>query len=400
VGYLRPPLSQPAVGAVTVVGGGLAGLVAAITAAEQGVAVALHDASRTPGGHAHSSDPPFVSNFGPHAIYGDGDLLPWLRANHCAPRLARPPATGFRVRLDGRTRRAPLPLLRAIARLTGEAPRDVCFAQWAGGRARDDVVQAAIGMASLPCFHPDPGALSAAFVAERLRRVTRRATSVRYVVGGWSQLTDSLVARARSLGVTIRSSSFVSVLPPGPVVLACGRHGAERLLATSLPARTTRVALLDVGLHGARRGPFALADLDERTYVARYSRVDRSLCPPDHELVQASAPLRDGEDADAGQARLELALEAALPDWRERIVWRRAALSQGVTGAVDGPGEDWRGRTAVARGDNVFLAGDYVAAPGMLGEVAWASGVDAGTRAAAAAAAAAATARSVPQRAA
>jgi len=250
-------------------------------------------------------------------------------------------------------------------------------------------------MASLPCFHPDPGELSAAFVAERLRRVTWGATSVRYVVGGWSQLADALVERARSLGVAVHSSSFVSALQPGPVVLACGRHGTERLLGTSLPARTTRVALLDVGLRGARRGLFALVDLDDRTYVARYSRADRSLCPPDHELVQASAPLRDDEDADAGQARLELALEAALPDWRERVVWRRAALSDGATGAVDSPGEDWRGRPAVARGDDVFLAGDYVAAPGLLGEVAWASGVDAGTRAAAAAAA-----RPLPRRAA
>jgi phytoene dehydrogenase-like protein len=368
---------------VTIVGGGLAGLTAAIIAAEQGVEVVLHDAGRLPGGHARSTDPPFVANFGPHAIYGDGALLPWLRSHGCAPALARPPLTGFRLRLAGRTRRAPRPLLSAIARLSGDAPVDASFSDWAAGRANQEAVHAAIGMASLPCFHPDPGDLSAAFVAERLRRVTRRATAVRYVVGGWSRLVEALEARARLLGVTLRASSFVSELPPGPVVLACGRAGAERLLGRPLPARTTRVALLDVGLRGTTRGPFALLDLDERWYVARYSRVDPSICPAEHELVQASVPLRPDEDADAGHARLEHALDVAQPGWRTRVVWRRALLSDGATGAVDGPGESWRTRVTIDQGDGVYLAGDSMTAPGLLGETAWASGVQAGMLAAA-----------------
>jgi hypothetical protein len=49
----------------------------------------------------------------------------------------------------------------------------------------------------------------------------------------------------------------------------------------------------------------------------------------------------------------------------------------GRSGALDPPGTTWRDRPAVHRDDGVFLAGDMVAAPGLLSEVAWASGVEA-----------------------
>ena len=40
--------------------------------------------------------------------------------------------------------------------------------------------------------------------------------------------------------------------------------------------------------------------------------------------------------------------------------------------------QSWRDRPAIDRGDGVFLAGDMVAAPGLLSEVSWASAVEAG----------------------
>jgi hypothetical protein len=41
------------------------------------------------------------------------------------------------------------------------------------------------------------------------------------------------------------------------------------------------------------------------------------------------------------------------------------------------PGQTWRDRPAVDRGDGVYVAGDMVAAPGCLSEIAWASAVQA-----------------------
>ncbi|CAM5549146.1 FAD-dependent oxidoreductase [Streptomyces tanashiensis] len=58
-------------------------------------------------------------------------------------------------------------------------------------------------------------------------------------------------------------------------------------------------------------------------------------------------------------------------------MWRREAVSQGRTGAVDRPGTTWRDRPAVDRGDGVYLVGDQVAAPGVLSEVSFTSAVEA-----------------------
>src|SRR5688572_14207897 len=111
---------------VTVVGGGLAGLVAAITAAEAGSSVDLHEAHPMLGGRARSTQGPFVANLGPHALYCDGPLWRWLVDRSLLPPCASPPKTGFRLRYQGTARRVPPPsVVAALLRLRRkEAPVD------------------------------------------------------------------------------------------------------------------------------------------------------------------------------------------------------------------------------------------------------------------------------------
>lgn len=125
-----------------------------------------------------------------------------------------------------------------------------------------------------------------------------------------------------------------------------------------------------------------MLDLDQRVYIARYSAFDRTLAPDGHELVQASAGARPGESAETAVGRIEAVLHAVLPRWSERVTWRRQSMVRDATGAIDLPGQTWRERPAISRGEGVFLAGDAVAAPGLLSEVAYASGASAGTSAA------------------
>jgi hypothetical protein len=70
-------------------------------------------------------------------------------------------------------------------------------------------------------------------------------------------------------------------------------------------------------------------------------------------------------------------MDASLPDWRERETWRRRQVMEARSGALDMPGTSWRDRPAIDRGEGVLLAGDMVAAPGLLSEVAWASAIEA-----------------------
>jgi hypothetical protein len=100
-------------------------------------------------------------------------------------------------------------------------------------------------------------------------------------------------------------------------------------------------------------------------------------------LIQAHLPLRGAERRADGLARLEALVDQALPGWRERITWRRDGIANRRTGALDPPGQTWRDRPAINRGDGVFLAGDMVAAPGLLSEVSFHSALMAARGAAA-----------------
>jgi hypothetical protein len=83
------------------------------------------------------------------------------------------------------------------------------------------------------------------------------------------------------------------------------------------------------------------------------------------------------ETLDDAEARSQAVLDAVSPDWRRRVEWRRRAAVREATGAVDLPGTTWRDRPAVDQGGGLWLAGDWVAAPGHLAEVSCTSAVTA-----------------------
>ena len=108
---------------------------------------------------------------------------------------------------------------------------------------------------------------------------------------------------------------------------------------------------------------------------------DPSLAPAGEQLLQGQFPVGPGDSRADGIARAGTLLDLGFPGWRERTVWRRESLATGRTGAVDLPGTTWRDRPRIDRGDGVYLAGDQVAAPGVLSEVAFNSGIAAASRA-------------------
>jgi phytoene dehydrogenase-like protein len=63
---------------VTIVGGGLGGLTAAVAAGERGWSVRLLEAHDHLGGRARTSGGPYRANRGPHVVYSDGPLWAWL----------------------------------------------------------------------------------------------------------------------------------------------------------------------------------------------------------------------------------------------------------------------------------------------------------------------------------
>ena len=365
---------------ITVVGGGVAGLTAAISCAEAGAEVRLIEAHDALGGRARSTDGPYKANMGPHGIYKDGALWEWLEQRRLLPPSVGFPFSGARFRWDGAAHRTPpLDAIASILRLQGrEAPVDQDFRGWAASLTNERTARILSGAAGVYAYHHDPGELSAAFVWHRMVRILLVTTPVaRYLIGGWSTLVASLEGRARQLGVEIEIGRRVEALPEPPVIVATELDQACALLGDpSLAWPSGHTLCVDLGLTRRRGDPFVIADLDEAGMV-RLGAPDATVAPEGEELAQAHMPIRPGESADGAARRLEGLLDVSLPDWRERETWRRRQVMKARTGALDLPGRTWRDRPAVDRGGGVFLAGDMVAAPGLLSEVSVNSAVEA-----------------------
>jgi phytoene dehydrogenase-like protein len=356
---------------ITVVGGGLAGLAASIACAEGGAAVRLVEAHAQLGGRARSTAGDYKANYGPHVLYSDGPVWDFLAERDILPPFANPPMKGFRLRHEGELRRTPpMALLQPLLHRKTTAPVDASFRDWATDRWGADSAALLSSAAGVFSFDADPGCLSAAFVWERLLRVTSVPPAARYVIGGWTAIVDALESHARSLGVRIETGTVLDAAPDAPVIVATELAAARRLLGDeTLRWEGARTALLDVGLRARRGDPFLVSDLDECGWVENFSIPDPSLAPEGHSLLQAQMGLREDESLDQGVARIETLLDVGYTGWRERETWRRRAVIDGRSGALVLPGTTWRDRPAIDRGDGVFLAGDMVAAPGLLGEV-------------------------------
>jgi hypothetical protein len=367
---------------ITIVGAGLAGLVAAIACAEEGAHVNLIEAHSELGGRARSTDGPYKANLGPHAMYQDGSFWRWMREREILPANVSPRLTGVRLRIQGALRRTPpLGALPAVLRLRGrEAPVDVDFRTWATSHTDERTAEMLSAACGVYTFHHDPGELSAAFVWPRAVRLLLTAPSiVRYPVGGWSTLVASLERHVRELGVDVQTGTRVESMPEPPVILATELDQARELLGDErLSWKSGNTVCIDLGLRRRRGDPAVVSDMDEAGWIGRYSTTNPSIAPAGEELIQAQMPIRPGESADRAALRLEGLLDVGLVDWRARETWRRRQVMDARSGALDMPGTSWRDRPAVDRGDGVFLAGDMVAAPGMLSEVCWASGLEAG----------------------
>ncbi|MFJ8784587.1 NAD(P)-binding protein [Streptomyces sp. NPDC102476] len=368
---------------ITVIGGGLAGLTAAISAAEAGAKVTVHEAHHTLGGRARTADGPYRTNDGPHALYNGGPHWSWLRQRDLIGPLAPlPPLEAARLRLrhKGALRRTPpFAMLKLLRHSAQQAPVDVDFLSWATGQAGEEGARAAAHYSAVALFHHDPGALSAAFVQERLRRATKLPPEAHYPRGGWAGVVDRMAARAWNLGVRMETLSRVDTLPTDtPVVVATSLPAARRLLGDdSLTWPSGRTALLDLALRTRRGDAFAVSDLDSPGWIERFTAQDRTLAPAGEQLLQGQIPIAPHETRADGVARAEQLLDLAFDGWRERVTWRRESVANGRTGAVDLPGTNWRDRPPVDRGDGVYLAGDQVAAPGVLSEVSFNSALTA-----------------------
>lgn len=362
---------------ITIIGGGLAGLTAAIACAEAGAPVQLYEAHDRLGGRARATSGPYVVHDGAHVFYADGPHYTWLKKRGFVKGLGWPGpidmATLLHFRADGRIRAIPpLSMLRPQSRKWLTAPVDVDFHTWAAGRWGDDTARQMANAISVVTYDADTGRLSSAFVWDLFQRVLGpNVPAIRWVRGGWQTVINRMESRAVELGVTVHMGTRLTELPTGgPVIVATEISSARKLLGDqTLNWTSGHAALLDIAVHPDRGDINLVFDLDEGGFHESYSMQDDSVAPAGQALYQLQMPVRGDESHARAHERLAAFADQVLPQWQNRTTFHRTAIAKGRTGALDLPGFTWRDRPAIERGDGVYLIGDMVAAPGMRGEI-------------------------------
>ncbi len=376
---------------ITVIGGGLAGLVAAVSLAKAGRRVTLIEQTRHLGGRAATTHQDgFSLNLGPHAIYACGALCRTLREWQI-PFSGKPPAVGAGFLVEGtRTHRFPydtagLLLTSALspgekmqaARLLQSIPREQggsrSVRQWlddarASGRARE-LIESVV---ALTTYTRDLSALSAAAALRQLRLAL--GTGVLYVDGGWESLVNGLAAAAQAAGVVIETGVPVERLPSGPAVLAVPPQTVEQLTGTKLARYVpVKLATLDLGLSQLppRAATFGLG-LDRPLYFSVHSAA-AALAPTNAAMVHVGRYLAAGEEG--SREELEQFADVLMPGWRERVVVARFLPSLVVTHAISTV--EPRPEVQSLGLPGVAIAGDWVGNNAMLADAAAQSGLDA-----------------------
>jgi phytoene dehydrogenase-like protein len=375
-----------------VVGGGPAGLVAAIGLAEGGVETTLLEAASNLGGRAASEQRAgFYLNQGPHALYAGGPAMRELRAMGIEPAWWNPTSPNSVFVREGKPRRSPgglLGLARLLTPLLRGNPEERAGLSTTDWLERSlpsrEARAAAAALVRVTTFVADQGALSADVAATQLK--LGLAPGVRYLEGGWQSLVDALAAKARRAGATLRTRAGVRLLRnetggwtveldeetlrAGVLVLAAGGPDAVAKVlgdkAPPAPGPAAELSVLDLGLRRLPRRTrrFALG-VDQPTYLSRHSSPSHR----DGTLLSLANYAREP------RAALERLADCVQPGWREQVTFERFLPRMVAVSAIPGPGAGGLGgRPAVDRGDGLYLAGDWIGPEGWLVDAAISSG--------------------------
>lgn len=397
-----------------IIGGGIAGLTAAIYLARANRSVLLLEKSESPGGRADSTRLADAwVNLGAHAL--NKSVLPILREvgvkiSGSAPGL---PDTFLFQEPDGSLQGVSLSrlllgsfltwsekrqLIRFLvslrrvvpARLHEQSLEDYLVSMLPASTRVRSIVLALVRLGTY-CDAPDK--LSAGAVMEQLK-----LSQVLYIDGGWKTIVRQLTKHAEQAGVTIVTKAPVQCIagsyPDFAVTIKGERQISARcVLSTAgpsamlnwldpaLPAREAEIYKRLLPVHAACMDLVLTAPPSPETkfvlgcntpwYYSNHSSAAILSEQTEHAVVHVMKylPIISRTDAKEDQLELERFLDGIQPGWRESVVERRflprmlvshAAVTAENGGLAGRPGTEVPGRPGL------YIAGDWVGPEGML----------------------------------
>jgi phytoene dehydrogenase-like protein len=399
-----------------VVGGGVAGLIAAIRLAQSNpnFRVELYEKGETLGGRARTTHRDAVQfNQGPHALYLAGAAYRSLKELGVKIHGKRPRPPLSELIRAGRTHKLPLTLknilltrglsfraklellrfLKTMPTLDWSLRQGLTVSDWLAETFRTQDVRDFLRLLiRLTSYSNHPHRQSAGVA---IRQLQASHAGVLYLDGGWQSLVDQLVAIATTAGVVIHSYANVTsievenghatgiVLKDGErvaadvVIAATTLEQANQLIpadyatnihrraATTVPAR---VACLDVALTEVPRPRAAFAlGLDEPLYLSNHSLAAR--LADRASVFHAAWYLGENEEGAAVRPQLEAMLDLIQPGWRKQVAAIRFLPNMiGASAVDDAASGGFVGRPSVAVNDveGLFVCGDWVGDEGCL----------------------------------
>lgn len=379
---------------VSIIGGGLSGLIAAATLADKGLSVDLFERGEALGGRARTTEVGgALLNLGPHALYKKGALSRSLRRLGVRVRGRMPRARGA-LAFDERGLSPFLPLSRPgllpslLSFMFGHDSDRRSIAERIEELGPEALLRGrAAALLRVSTYCDDAAALPANMALAQMK--LGLVGGVQYLDGGWQTMVDGLRDRALALGVRMHQDTRVEAVEPsasGPIIrlsgggsirssqaiLAVSPSDALRLCPSSAAlaeakaqAKPLTASVLDVALDALPRPDHSFALGTERPlYYSLHSRT-AALGAGRHVIHLAGY----GPGAPVSAEELERFLDVLQPGWRAHLCARRYLPSIAVTHDYPRLGHR-RASGQVADVPGLFVAGDWVGPHGMLSDAA------------------------------